>query len=105
MSVSFTELGQRLQEQHYKLVGEQGVKSTIAHALEKKTKDSQEISSHLTSWGASWLLKAAANDKQQGIPEGLSMESVQQKLADQKMQEQIAQMSAMYAGAGGDDAL
>jgi hypothetical protein len=86
MGVSFSDVGRRLQKMPFKLTGEQGVRSTIKEMIEKESKSVKDVEQHVGSWGSSWLLKAAADDKQGQMPAGMDPEKMKQLMQEQQAQ-------------------
>ncbi len=84
MGVSFTELGNRLQKMPFRMTGESGIRSMIAALIDKNTKDTKEVEKEL-GWASSWLLKAAADDKQgMAAPPNVDMEAIKKSMAEQQ---------------------
>jgi hypothetical protein len=71
MKVSYSqELGVRLQQEPFKTMGQNGVRSSIKMAFQRKNKNVESIHTDLGTWASAWLLKACSNDKSQGFGGG-----------------------------------
>lgn len=98
MKVSYSqELGERLQKEPFKTMGENGIRSSIKVALEKKSTNVEEIFQDLGTWGSGWLLKACADDKQPamggppggGMPPNMDMEAMKAAFEAQQKEQNL----------------